>query len=80
MDFIVAEENALNIQKKPLSEKDFKWSFPPVSGKEYILSVDIPSSVHSFTFHIPSPTVGARLSLYLGSSEVDFLRIRPLNP
>ncbi|MEM2542095.1 MAG: transglutaminase-like domain-containing protein [Candidatus Korarchaeum sp.] len=38
------------------------------------------SSIHSFTFHTPSPTVGARLSLYLGSSEVDFLRIRPFNP
>ncbi|RDD53794.1 MAG: transglutaminase domain-containing protein [Candidatus Korarchaeota archaeon NZ13-K] len=35
---------------------------------------------YSFTFHTPSPTVGARVSLYLGRSEVDFLRIRPFNP
>ncbi len=35
---------------------------------------------YSFTFHTPSPTIGARVSLYLGTSEVDFLRVRPFNP
>jgi hypothetical protein len=35
------------------------------------------TAVYSVKFFTVSPTVGARVSLYLGSSEVDFLRIRP---
>ncbi len=38
------------------------------------------TAVYSMTFFTVSPTVGARVSLYLGSSEVDFLRVRPFRP
>jgi hypothetical protein len=38
------------------------------------------TAVYSVKFFTVSPTVGARVSLYLGSSEVDFLRIRPFRP
>ncbi len=38
------------------------------------------TAIYSVTFFTVSPTVGARVSLYLGSSEVDFLRMRPFRP
>lgn len=38
------------------------------------------TAIYSVKFFTVSPTVGARVSLYLGSSEVDFLRIRPFRP
>ncbi|MCS7102591.1 MAG: hypothetical protein NZ992_01755 [Candidatus Korarchaeum sp.] len=57
-----------------------------LTESELSSSLDLPVirsddvSIHSFTFYTPSPVVGARISLRLGASEVDFLRVRPFSP
>lgn len=52
-----------------------------INGSKVIESLDPnETAVYSFTFHTVSPVISARISLLLGSSEVDFLRLKAFEP